>query len=375
MLGSLLFATTCFLAYANGANDNFKGVASLFGSETADYRAALRWGTATTLLGSTVSIYLAQSLVAAFTGKGLVPDQLAAGEPFLMAIAAGAGGTVMLASLLGFPISTTHALVGAIIGAGLATAGTVNVRALSATFVAPLLLSPVAAVFVAGPLYLALHRTRRRVGITDDTCVCVHRAPVVPALAAGGAAVAVAASASTIDVEVDRAPSCARRYHGQLFGIAWQQLIDWTHYLSAGMVSFARGLNDTPKIAALLLVQRAGHIPGAIAIVGSSMALGALLSARRVAHTMGRGITTLNHGQGLAANVTTGLLVIGASRLGLPVSTTHVSVGALFGIGIVTRQSRMKTVRGILLSWLVTLPCAAVVAGITYALVEWIGWR
>ncbi len=64
----------------------------------------------------------------------------------------------------------------------------------------------------------------------------------------------------------------------------------------------------------------------------------------------------------LAANVATGVLVIGASRLGVPVSTTHVSVGALFGIGLTTGQADLAVMRNVVLSWLFTLPCAASLA-------------
>jgi PiT family inorganic phosphate transporter len=59
---ALLFLATCFLAYSNGANDNFKGVASLFGSRTCNYRTAIAWATVTTFAGSIMSILLAQML-------------------------------------------------------------------------------------------------------------------------------------------------------------------------------------------------------------------------------------------------------------------------------------------------------------------------
>ncbi len=74
----------------------------------------------------------------------------------------------------------------------------------------------------------------------------------------------------------------------------------------------------------------------------------------------------MNHGQGLAANLTTGFLVIVASRMGLPVSTTHVSVGSLFGIGLSTGQADGRVVRGVVLSWVITLPVAAALAALTY---------
>ena len=142
--------------------------------------------------------------------------------------------------------------------------------------------------------------------------------------------------------------------------------MDAAHFLSAGVVSFARGLNDTPKIVAMLLLWQALDIRWGFTAVGLAMAVGGLLQARRVAETMSRKITAMNHGQGFSANLATGILVILASKFGLPVSTTHVSVGALFGIGLATGQASSRVMLGIALSWLVTLPCAAVIAGTAY---------
>ena len=114
----LLLIAVCFLAYSNGANDNFKGVASLFGSKTTGYRTAITWAAVSTFSGSVAAIFLAQSLLKKFSGKGLVPDSLAGSDYFLLAVAIGAGATVILATLTGFPISTTHALTGVMVGSG-----------------------------------------------------------------------------------------------------------------------------------------------------------------------------------------------------------------------------------------------------------------
>ncbi len=70
------------LAYANGANDNFKGVATLFGSASSGYRKALHWACWNTLPGSVAAIWLAHRLTHAFSGKGLVPDSVVAAPPF-----------------------------------------------------------------------------------------------------------------------------------------------------------------------------------------------------------------------------------------------------------------------------------------------------
>jgi hypothetical protein len=80
VLGLALLGSVLFLAYANGANDNFKGVATLYGSRTASYRVALTWATVTTLAGPALALALAlaSGLTAAFSGRGLVPDEVAA---------------------------------------------------------------------------------------------------------------------------------------------------------------------------------------------------------------------------------------------------------------------------------------------------------
>src|SRR5438132_445990 len=92
----LIFLATLFLAYSNGANDNFKGVASLYGSRTCGYRTAITWATVTTAAGSIAAIFLAQSLLKRFSGKGLVPDVLTTQPQFLLAVALAAGATVIL---------------------------------------------------------------------------------------------------------------------------------------------------------------------------------------------------------------------------------------------------------------------------------------
>src|SRR6266404_70639 len=169
-----LFLAVVFLAYSNGANDNFKGVASLFGSRTCSYRTAISWATLTTGAGSIAAIFLAQSLLKKFSGKGLVPDALTTQPAFLLAVALGAGATVILATLLGFPISTTHGLTGALVGAGIMTGiSQVNFSALGKNFVMPLLLSPVIAVIAGATIYSILRALRLWFGVGKEMCVCV----------------------------------------------------------------------------------------------------------------------------------------------------------------------------------------------------------
>ena len=134
-------------------------------------------------------------------------------------------------------------------------------------------------------------------------------------------------------------------------------------------MSFARGLNDTPKITGLLVAAQVFEIRWGMVAIAVGMALGGLLNARRVAETISNKITELNHGQGFSANLVTGFLVIFASNLGVPVSTTHVSVGSIFGIGMVTGKRNTKVIGSILLSWLVTLPVAMAFSATAYLLI------
>jgi phosphate/sulfate permease len=193
-------------------------VATVYGSAQPGYRRALALATASQIAGSLASVLLATALVKAFSGKGLVPPELLSAE-LLAAVATSAALTVGLATRIGLPISTTHAIVGALVGGG-------------------------------------------------------------------------------------------------------------------AVIEPARG--------ALVL--------------GAAMALAGMLAAWRVADTLALRITPMKNGQGLAANLATSLLVVGASRFGLPVSTTHVSTGGIFGIGAATGTLRHRQAGGILFAWLGTLP-------------------
>lgn len=199
---ALLFLATCFLAYSNGANDNFKGVASLFGSRTCNYRTAISWATITTFAGSITSIFLAQTLLKKCSGKGIVPDHFAGSEYFLLAVAIGAGLTVILATLTGFPISTTHALTGAIIGCGLVAVGwQVNFSALGKGFVLPLLLSPVLA--IAGVLYIVFHALRVATGTSKEWCICIGTEERIVAMPQPSSVFALRSVTSTVTLSVD----------------------------------------------------------------------------------------------------------------------------------------------------------------------------
>jgi inorganic phosphate transporter, PiT family len=365
----LIALAVLFLAYSNGANDNFKGVATLFGSGATTYRTALIWATATTLGGSLLSLWLAHGLVDAFKGKGLVPDSVIAQPAFLLAVSFGAAATVLLATWTGMPVSTTHALTGGLVGAGLtANAAEVQFAALGTSFLLPLLSSPLLALLLTILLYPCFRWSRRSLGVTSQTCLCVGTVFEEVQTQPDGGLLLVRTGTM---VEVSQTSACIERYQGRVLGVDAGNLLDSFHFLSGGAVGFARGLNDTPKIVALLLAGEALAPSVGLGLVALCMAVGGVFHARKVAETMGRKITRMNTGQGFTANLVTALLVVGASRFGLPVSTTHVSVGSLFGVGLVNRTAQIKTIAAILLAWVTTLPTGAILASGTYLLARW----
>lgn len=365
----LIILATLIVAYTNGANDNFKGVATLFGSGTTDYKKALAWATVTTLAGSITAFFFATKLVKTFSGKGLVPDTLISTPEFLLAIALGASATILLATVTGIPISTTHSLTGALVGTGfVAIGGELGFTTLGKNFFIPLLSSPLIAVVLTAIVYVVFRFSCQMLGVRRTTCVCVGARviPVANARLTNGQVLTVS-QLKQMDIFVDQKTKCKAialdRYDGKVLGIDAQQILDSLHFMSAGAVSFARGLNDTPKIVALAVTAGVLGLKLNIGLVALVMAVGGILSAKKVAETMSHRITGMNHGQGFTANLITAILVIFASKMGVPVSTTHVSCGSLFGIGLVNKKAHWKVIGGIVSAWVLTLPVAALLSG------------
>ncbi len=367
MILALLFISACFLAYSNGANDNFKGVATLFGSGTTSFKKAINWATITTFSGSIAAIFLANELVKNFSGKGLVPNELITMPIFAISIAFGAALTVFIATKIGMPISTTHSLVGALFGSGVIAVGSqFNFEKLGSTFLMPLIVSPLMAAMISFVAYIVFRFFRKKMGVTKKTNLSIYKNKNAN-IAAMSMDSATLKTQSTIEATISNVTEI---YEGQILGLNSQKVLDSLHYISAGIVSFARGLNDTPKIVGLLLIINTIDIKWSMIIIASIMGAGGLINSKKVGLTMSKKITPMNSGQGFTANLITGLLVTTASIHGLPVSTTHVSVGSIFGIGTVTKKADYKMIGKILLSWLLTLPTAAIVSALLFKLLE-----
>lgn len=311
-LGITLMAV---LAYNNGANDVSKVIATLVGSGVGRVQPALWYGAVWTMAGSACSGLLAAGLVTTFT-SGLLASSVHLTIVFALAAVGGAITWVFLSTRLALPVSTTHAITGAVVTTGVLAFGVSRIAwfSLLTKIVLPLLLSPVMALILGVLLFWLFTR-------------------FLP--------------------------------YARLSGL---------HWASSGIAAFTRGLNDTPKIVALGVTFFALHSPlhappfWLFLLCAAAIGVGSVLGGLKVTRTLAEKVTRMDHQEGFAANLATALLVGLASPLSLPVSTTHVSSGAIIGIGLRKgiKQIQWKTVRDMALAWMITLPGAGLLSLVIY---------
>ncbi len=347
-----------FLGFANGTNDVSKGIATLSGSGLATPGRAMVWGTGWTVLGSLCGIVWGSSVLhtiigSAPSGEATLP------EGARLSLMVSTAGWVVLSSVRGWPVSTTHAIAGSLLGATAVTSGG-SVEAwepMTRTILLPLLLSPV----VAGILTSAVVRIFPETDLTtsgEDRKICLlprHSGLVDIA----GETVALKAGQSCTVCPVDS--QYAAGHVGFRIGIRR------IHWGSGALLSFARGLNDTPKFVAvtLLAIPTGTSIstPWLFLLAATAIGTGSLLGGGRVTRVLGSELAVIDPYRGLLANAVSSLLVVGASPLGVPVSTTHVAAGAILG-SAAGRGIVWKTVRTMAGAWLVTVPVSALGAGL-----------
>lgn len=363
-LAILTAAGAAVLGFANGANDVSKGVATLAGTGRASYRTAIAWGTLWTLAGALASFAISAGLVKAFTSAIVGPEVLAL-PTFPLAVATGAAAWVIFASLTGLPVSTTHAVTGGIVGVALAAGGAGSVRwwVLLSGIAAPLAVSPLASAAIG----YAVQGFGARVA---PACVCIDESDVVAGLTgADGAASAVFAPGVVV-----RTCRCAEGGGGLPAGGTgggWRLFpAQALHWGASAALSFARGVNDNAKIAAigaLGLTALHADLRVAFAVTGAAMTIGSYAGGLRVTRTLGARVVDMDQSTGLAASIVSAALVLSASFYALPVSTTHVATGAIVGAGL--RQDvaavRWGRVGGLVSAWVVTLPVSAALAAAT----------
>ena len=358
------------LAFANGANDVSKAIATLVGSGVADYRTAILWGTFWTTVGAGLSGLVATAMVKTFS-QGLLAPGVASSSILATAVLAGAVLWVLVATRSGLPVSTTHALTGAIVGAGLIAFGTEGLlwEGIGKKILLPLILSPLLALMVSGLIHSLVRTLAAR---WEGTCLCVM--PTARALVmidTQGATRTLFQTAALGQPVVTVPAQCDR---AGLKGLVVS--LDSIHWCSSGLASLARGMNDAPKIAIMLLgsavtTWSSGSFQ-AIALIGVAVAmgLGSYVAGRRVTQVLAENVTRMDHSEVLSANLTTSSLVFVSAVMGLPVSTTHVSSSSIIGIGLLNGLSsiRWPTVRDMVLAWVVTLPASALLAALAYHL-------
>lgn len=364
MLALLVVLATLAVGYFNGANDVSKAIATLVGSGVSRYRTAVIWGSLWTFVGAGTAALASQGLVAAFSGKGILQSP-PTGDSLLLAVAAGALSWIWFATKTGLPVSTTHALTGALVGAGATATGWsgINGSFLFTKFALPLAVGPLLSMAI---IFLVYPVVRRSLARWQGYCVCVQQ----PAVISSGHSATLVATAPA-GLVLGETAECARTP----VTIAGVTVADGLHWLSAGATAFARGLNDAPKVLGLGIVAATGlslSLPVAFLGVAAAMTAGSLFRGMKVTETLAEKVTKMEPLEGLAANLVTAGLVIFASHLALPVSTTHVSSGAIIGLGLKrdARAIQWRTVRDMILAWVVTLPVAALVASLVFLILR-----
>lgn len=319
MVTALGLAGAALLAFANGANDISKSIATLVGSGEAGYRKSVVVVSLAAGLGSALASAWAVKMTLLF-GSGMLSPQARVNQAFALAILAGAIGWLLISTRAGLPVSTTHAIVGSTVLTGLYAFGFDNVLWASVLkkVALPLLLSPILAFGLSSLIFRFLFWLCRR-----KYCLNCH----------------------------------------------------WAHWMSAVSSGFARGLNDTPKIAALGLAFYYLSDPAAqvsprwlFLVLAAANALGGIVMGFRVTETLAHKVTRMDHLEGFAANLATSAMVIATALKGFPVSTTHVSGTAIMGLGFQKGLGavNLRVAGEIVLAWFVTLPAAGLLGALSY---------
>ncbi|MDO4929189.1 MAG: anion permease [Corynebacterium sp.] len=152
-------------------------------------------------------------------------------------------------------------------------------------------------------------------------------------------------------------------------------IFSWLQVFTASTFAFSHGSNDIANavgpFAAVLDVLRTGEISSkaevpraALLLCGVALIAGLWFVGRFVIQTVGHGLTEIHPASGFAAELSAAAVVIGASALGLPVSSTHILIGAVLGVGIVNRAANWKLMRPIVMAWIITLPVAAGISAV-----------
>ena len=323
----LLIVVTAALTFdfTNGFHDTANAMATSIATGALKPKAAVALSAVLNLIGAFLSIKVAATIASGIVDSGVIT------LPIVFAGLLGAIMWNMITWCIGLPSSSSHALIGGVIGAALVAAGTSSVHGQSiiAKVIIPAVLAPVLAGLVA------MLATRLSYWIAKP----------------------------------DERPRSHRYFrYGQL--------------ASASLVSLAHGTNDAQKtmgVITLALIADNRLRPGAdppmwvIVSCGVALAAGTYFGGWRVIRTMGHRLTHIEAPQGFTAQTSSVAVLLTATQGGLPLSTTHITSGAVLGTGLGRRGSsvRWRVAGSMLIAWLLTLPAAGLIAaGIALIVVD-----
>lgn len=392
-----------YMAWAIGANDVANAMATSTGAKAITFKQAVIIAAIFEFAGAV----LAGGSVTSTIRSGIVDASLLADTPELMIY--GMLGSLLaaavwlnLASKMGWPVSTTHSIIGAIVG--FAAVG-IGMEAVQWGKVGQIVLSWVVSPLVSGVIAFFIFRTVQ-VLILDRTDPIERARRFVPvymlvaafmvvmmtltkglthvgldlttgqnlAIASVLAVLIAGAGKLVIDrIKVDTAADREFRFATveRIFGVLM--------VVTACSMAFAHGSNDVANavgpVAAVISVATTGVVEGRSAVSpwvlllgGAGIVLGLATYGRKVMQTVGTQITALTPSRGFAAEMSAASTIVLASSTGLPISTTHTLVGAVLGVGMARGISaiNLTVIRNIFLSWLITVPAGAVLSVIFF---------
>ncbi|GJD81944.1 hypothetical protein NBEOAGPD_5201 [Methylobacterium gregans] len=318
-----LIAVALVFDFLNGLHDAANSIATIVSTRVLRPQYAVLWAAFFNFIAFLFfGLHVAQTLGTGIVDAGIVDPQV------ILSALLGAIAWNIATWVFGIPSSSSHALIGSLVGAGVAKAGTgIVVWSGLLKTAAAIVLSPLLGFFLALLLVLIV------------SWACVRSTPFA----------------------VDRT-----------FRVL--------QFVSASLYSLGHGGNDAQKtmgiIAVLLYSQGhlgdAFHVPLWVVLsCQAAMALGTLSGGWRIVHTMGSRITRLNPMQGFCAETGGAITLFLATWLGVPVSTTHTITGAIIGVGAARRASAVRwgLAGNIVIAWVVTLPAAAGIAAACYGLI------
>ncbi len=371
-----------YMAWNIGANDVANAMGTSVGSGALTVRRALLVAGVFELGGA----LLLGGRVTRTIGGGIVTAEVLGDDPLVVAVGMtmcliAAGAWLQFATSRGWPVSTTHAIVGAVLGFGLWSGGGDGVRwNVILRIVASWLVSPALGGALGYGVFVLLRRTILRA--PSPQSVLRRVAPPLSFLLLGGVSFLLLHSRLEIVwAAVAAAGVAAGGSFAMWFAIrrggpdaAIETLFIAPQVLTACFVAFAHGSNDVANavgpLAAVFGAVREGvqtvvEVPPNVLLIGAfGIVLGLATYGFKVMQTIGRSITALTPSRGFAAELATATTILIASQLALPVSTTHTLVGAVIGVGLARSFGAVDTsvVRRIVLGWVVTVPFTAVLA-------------